>query len=205
MCSKAERAPLEDSSIAHVLTQSEFMDLKNQGISTIQVKQPQRKSMSDVIYWSIVSPSAKHCKKQDFIQSSLAIVTTYSELKNDPKISFIGAFEGADPADDDWILLCLILQQDKKPSGNQLVPIQDMYTKCNLAKYNFTLTPTSNHFLFSLMSAPWNWIDWRGGWWLGKGGGFWTALVCPHHSLKTWQSALFAPLVILITTSGPQG
>jgi len=66
--------------------------------------------MSDVI--SIVSPSAKQHKKQDFIQSSLAIVITYSELKDDPKISFIGVFEGADPVDDDWILLCLILQQD---------------------------------------------------------------------------------------------
>jgi len=95
------------SSISHVLIQSEANQLKSKGLVFICLQQPtwSHHGNDALVNWITHSVSQEILSLMDLQQSSIAIVTTYHNLKTDKMLSFVGSIPNQSPSNDDYILL----------------------------------------------------------------------------------------------------
>jgi len=137
----ATKATQDESTLVHVLLEAELLTLKKNGATIAHVSQPKRDLLNQKICWQVVSPRSSEVTPTI---GSIAIVTTYNQLKDDPKIVFVGAFPGECPAQDAWILLSLVIQQEcMEVLDDNNIP--ELYKMCKASKTNITIAGTSSH------------------------------------------------------------
>jgi len=80
----------------------------------------------------------------NFECTSISIMTSYDQVKNDEMLAFIGSINTQKLTDDDYILWAMIVQQDKKSSTIPM-NIQDGYKLWKLTKNNIKKSNSSYH------------------------------------------------------------
>ncbi len=74
-------------------------------------------------------------------------MTTYDQLKHDPKILFLGSYYSDQPAAKDWIPLALVMQRNELSAGvhDGHIDVGQVYSKCFASKPNIVEGNSSNH------------------------------------------------------------
>ncbi len=74
-------------------------------------------------------------------------LTTYDQLKHDPKILFLGSYYSDQPATKDWILLALVMQRDEHSVGvhDGHIDVGQVFSECFALKPNIVEGNSSNH------------------------------------------------------------
>jgi len=96
-CSQGDKAKTQGCTIAHLLSNQEMEDLKQNGTVIIHVMKlyyPKLKTgkIAKEIYWSVVGSVLPEVFEGPF-QQSLVIVTTYDQVQHDARFHFVGSYE----------------------------------------------------------------------------------------------------------------
>jgi len=142
----------ENSTSVHIMSNADMTNMKKKGVHVIVLTKPVRTTVNKdkIIYWEIdrTLSTRVNLGNGNVCENSVAIVTTYDQLKNDHRIIFVGAFEGSIPAPKDWVLLCLVDQSPPRlPKGqmNTSYNVACEKKRCKKAKPNIVDGKSSKH------------------------------------------------------------
>jgi len=141
------KAPSDGCTVVHVLSQRELDEMVEHGAQVIHLHKPKRDQASNNISWEVGTPGVWNIDGDNLVTKSAVFVTTYDQLHDDHKIIFSGSYYSEQPADNDWILLALVMQRVDTSVGEDevCIDVNQMYLRCHSSKPNIVEGNSSNH------------------------------------------------------------
>jgi len=117
------------------------------GARVIHLTNPMRNQVTGNISWAVATEGILDNNGEMLLTTNTTFLTTYDQLKHDPKILFLGSYYSDQPAAKDWILLALVMQRDEHSAGvhDGHIDVGQVFSKCFASKPNIVEGNSSNH------------------------------------------------------------